>query len=118
MIYLFITVFQLLGIGLHVAEKVVAIDKELPDDTLGQVFAKFWKIDRVTIIISGLIMLLHLAGHLVIATYAATLISGIEYYDLYSILAALVLGYGGQKIVYAFLGKLQTAALNKADKIQ
>lgn len=116
--YILIILFQLLGIGFHVAQKLIQLDNLSPDDSFGAVMKLFWNEDRVTIFISSLILVLNVAAHFVIESYAPELRAKIEYYALYSFAIALVLGYGGQRLVYKYLGKAEALLDKQADKIQ
>lgn len=116
--YALITILELLGIGFCVAQKVLELDKKSPDDSLHDVFLLFWKSDRITILISALILILNVVAHFIIENYAPKSIVGYEYYALISFAIALVLGYGGQKIIYNALGKAGALIDKKvADKL-
>lgn len=117
MAYLLIIVLQLIGIGLHVAQKVLKLDNKQPDDTLVDVLTVFWKQDRITIFISGLILVLDVVGHYIVEAYAPALVKSIQYYELYSFALALVLGYAGQSIVYKYLGTAQKFLDKRADDL-
>lgn len=108
--YLLIVILQFIGCGLHVAQKVFELDKKFADDSLADVFNEFLKSDRVTLIVSGLVLLLNIVVHYIIDAY--TDFSNIEYYDLYSFAVAFVLGYAGQRLIYKYLGKAEEV-LNK-----
>lgn len=118
--YLLIITLQLLGIGFHVMQKVIDIDKLLPDDSLAEVFAKFWKTDRVTVIISGLVLALCLVVHYVVEVYWPTVTQSIYYgvpYAIWTFGLALVLGYSGQFFIYKLFGKLEKISSDKIDNI-
>ncbi len=117
--YLLILVLQLLGIGFHVGQKVLEIDKLSPDDSLTDVMKIFWRADKVTILISVLIIALNEVSHYIIHVYAPKNITGWQYFDLASFAVALVLGYSGQRIIYGALGKAVDFAEKKiSDKLQ
>jgi ABC-type Fe3+ transport system permease subunit len=113
--YALIIILQLLGIGFHVGQKVHELDKKFENDTLQQVFNQFWNSDRVTVFISGLVLLLNLVVHYIIEEYAAG-IRSIENYDLYSFGVALVLGYAGQRLIYKYLGKAEEVLNKKVEE--
>jgi len=110
--YVLIVVLQLLGIGFYVGQKVMELDKLTPDDSLPQVFAMFWKTDRITMMISALVLLLHLVGHYIAEDYT-DYPSTVENYSLWSFGIAFVLGYAGQFLIYLALGK----AVGKAKRV-
>lgn len=112
--YLIISILQLIGISLHVLQKVLELDKKFENDTLGSVFAMFWKTDRVTLIISFVILCLNLVVHYIIEDYAPQL-REIDNWVLYGFGLALLLGYAGQRLVYKYLGKAEEVLNKKID---
>lgn len=114
--YLIICVLQVIGIGLNAAKKMFELDKKFEDDTMNDVINMFLREDRVTLVISGLILALNLVAHYIIEMYT-TLPITISYYPLYAFGIAFVLGYAGQGIVYKYLGKAEQALMKKADKL-
>jgi hypothetical protein len=106
--YILILALELIGIGFHIFQKVFELDKKSPDDSLGEVFGMFWKSDRITVFISGLIVVLNLIGHFIIEIAAPKWITAWEYYDLSSYGIALMLGYLGQRKIYQWFGKAET----------
>ena len=114
--YLLITLCQLIGIGLQVALKVLELDKKFQDDSLSDVLKQFWLSDRITLIISGLIVFANLVTHFIIEEYT-NFETAIPNYALYNFGVALVLGYAGQRIIYKYLGKAENVLMNKADKL-
>lgn len=114
--YLLITICQFIGIGFQVALKVLELDKKFPDDSLQDVLKQFWLSDKITLIISGLIVFANLVIHFIVAEYT-TLETTIPNYALYNFGIALILGYAGQRIVYHYLGKAENVLIKKADKL-
>jgi hypothetical protein len=108
--YFLIFILQVIGCGLHVAQKVLELDKKFHDDSLETVLKEFLKTDRVTLIISALVLALNIVVHYIVGEYSD--FDEIEYYDLYSFGLAFVLGYAGQRLIYKYLGKAEEA-LNK-----
>lgn len=104
--YLFIILFQLLGVGFQVIQKVKAIADSTPDEeeTFVVVFKLFLRKEPVTLVLSGLILTLHLSIHYAIDVYAAH-VREIPYYVLISFSIALIMGYAGQRLIYGWLGK-------------
>lgn len=113
--YALILLFQLVGIGFHVLQKVMELDKLAPDDTLTDVFKLFWKSDRVTTLVSGLIMFGCLIAYFAVEHYAPTLLEKYQYHQLYAFGISLVLGYAGQSLIYKWLGTAQSFLEKKAN---
>ena len=109
--YLIIIALQLIGCGLHVCQKVFELDKKFEDDTLSDVFRTFLRTDRVTLIISFLVLMLNLLAHFIIEVYAPQL-RQIENWVLYGFALAFILGYAGQRLIYKYLGRAEEV-LNK-----
>lgn len=109
--YLIIFILQILGIGLHVAQKVLEIDARDPDDTLAHVCMVFIKENRVSLFISALVLVLNLVAHYIIGTYS-NWPEQVGHYELWSFCFALVLGYAGQRLVYKLLGHAENT-INK-----
>lgn len=116
--YALIFVLQLLGIGFHVGQKVLELDKLKPDDSLADVFKLFWKEDKITTFISGLILILNEVLYLILLDYGPDSLVKYEYFDLIFFALSLVLGYSGQRIIYGALGKAVSFAEKKvSDKL-
>jgi hypothetical protein len=113
--HLLIFIIQILGIGFNVWGKVKELDKLYPDDTLEDVFKLFWKTDRITVFISLWIMAAYGLFYFVTLNYAPPSVTDFEYLDLSFFGGALVIGYGGQAIVYKALGKAVDIANKKID---
>lgn len=121
--YFLIFILQLIGISLHVLQKVLALDKLAPDDSLGEVFSLFWKSDRITVFISCAMLALNLVGHYIIEDYGQGLIAYINSYkylsyDLLAFALAFVLGYLGQRKIYQWLGKAEGILDKQAEKLE
>lgn len=112
--YLLITILQLIGIGLHVAQKILALDKLSPDDSFREVFILFWKSDRVTMFVSALVLSFNLVAHYIIEIYAHN-ITQLQNYALWSFGVAFILGYAGQRLIYNYLGKAEKFLDKKID---
>lgn len=104
--YALILACLLLGIGFHVAQKAIELDKLKPDDSLSDVFVLLWKDDKITILISiFLIIPLIELFYYILLIYGPDSITTWDYFDIAFFGASLVLGYAGQRIVYGALGK-------------
>lgn len=106
-IYLIILAIQFLGISWHLGEKLMEFDKQLPDDSLWDVFKMIWKSDKISILISFLLIpasteLLYY----VVINYAPDNLTKTDYFTLGFFGLALVFGYSGQKKIYGILGKM------------
>jgi len=114
--YLLIAVLQILGIGFKAWLTILNLDKKFTDDTLEDVMGQFWKSDRITLFISFWIMVSNLVFHFILNEYS-DFPETINYYLLFSFAIAFVLGFGGQAIVYKYLGKAENVLMRKADKL-
>ena len=125
--YLLIIILQAIGCGFNVTQKVLELDKKFPDDSLKDVFDTFLKSDRVTLIASGLVLVLNLVTHFIIDNYAPEvrdtkiiipIVDIAVSYIIASFVIALVLGYAGQWLIYKWLGRAADVLSKKAeDKI-
>lgn len=123
--YLFIIAFQVVGILCHVAQKIVQFDRESPEKTRKQIVDLFFENEWSSLGSSGVFLFLHLLIHGASDYYnwlgeteAIALFGVMIPMTAISLGIALVIGYGGQRIVYKYLGNME-AVLNKtADKIQ
>jgi len=112
--YVLVFALEIIGISLHVMQKVAAFDKAFPEKTVNQIFKTFWQEDWNTVIISIIILCLNLIVHFVINEYAPAL-TLIPYYLLYAFGGALLLGYAGQRLVYKYLGTAEKFLDKKVD---
>ena len=101
--YLIVFALQVIGIGLHVMQKVAAFDRQYPEKKMREIFITFWEEDWNTVFISALVMCLNLVVHFIIARYAPAL-TLVNYYHLYAFGGAFVMGYAGQRLIYNYLG--------------
>ena len=114
----------LLGVGYHVGEKCLELDKLKPDDSLGDVFRLLWKIDKITILISLCLIIPTMELLFVILhVYWIDRIkpeeiaqSYLRFFDLIFFGASLLVGYAGQLFVYKLLGKAVNYAENKVNE--
>lgn len=104
--YLLICVFQGLGVYFHILAKLKALDEKFPEKSYDEIKAIFYDEDRITLKMSAGILVLHLAIHLIVDLYAPHL-RGIDYYMLWTLAAAIILGWGGQRIIYKAFGKAE-----------
>jgi hypothetical protein len=111
-----IFVIQILGIGFRVWLKVLELDKLYTDDTTTDVFKLFWKSDKITVYISLWIMAAYGLFYFITLGYAPESVTSFEYLDLSFMGGALVIGYGGQGIIYKALGKAVDIANKKIDE--
>jgi len=104
---------------LHVVQKLLELDKNAPDDSWGDVCAAFWKQDKFTLVLFGLIIALNELIHFCTETYAHDLIESTKYFHMISFGVALTFGYAGQRLIYSWLGKAETFLDKKvSDKLQ
>jgi hypothetical protein len=111
-----IFIIQILGIGFNVWGRVKELDKLYIDDTLEDVFKLFWKTDKITVFISLWIMVAYGLAYFITLNYAPESVTNFVYLDLCFFGGALVIGYGGQGIIYKALGKAVDIANKKIDE--
>jgi hypothetical protein len=92
------------------------IDNKLPDDKFSDILSEFWRSDRVTVLISIVIVGIHLISHFILDEYT-TLPDTIQYYHLLDFATAFIFGYAGQRVIYSILGKAEKKLMEKTDKI-
>lgn len=114
--YVMVFILQALGISLSATQKMLELDRKFPEDKLSDVINLFLKEDRITLMISGIVLLFNLVAHYIVDTYTDLPIS-VEYYPIWAFGIAFVLGYAGQRIIYKYLGKAEGLLMKKADKL-
>jgi ABC-type Fe3+ transport system permease subunit len=129
--YLIIIAFQILGIGFHVSTKIIGIRSRNVGYKIKEVLQIFIDEDWNTLFMSGWVLLFDLLVHFVINYYAPDFHKRLVSIPLFisnavlivpvvvlSFAVAFLLGYGGQRIIYKYLGTAEKFISNKADKIQ
>jgi hypothetical protein len=127
--YFVIFVLKLIGIVFQVWRKLKALDKKYPDVTFDEIFAKFFKRTEniLSLILSGVILFANEFIHYVINYYSPEVhewSATIPYtvieipYILFSFIIAAILGWAGQKIVYAALNKGEDWVMDKIENKQ
>ena len=115
--YLLIFILEVLGIGLHVMQKVNALDKKFPEVDVKEIWKIFFNEDWTTLIISGLVMCFNIVAQFIFNYYEAPFIEN-DYYIFISFAVAFVLGYAGQRMIYNYLGSAENFINKKvSDKI-
>lgn len=123
--YLFILTAQVIGILMHIGQKIISLDKQFPDKTAKEIRSLFFDNEWASLFVSGIIVLAHLFIHAVIAFYipgsdsnviAIPFTNVLVPWGLAGVLLAIVIGYSGQKIAYKYLGKAEQYLIDKADK--
>lgn len=113
-----IIVLQVLGIGLHVMQKIVKLGNDYPDKSRQEIKDAFFKEDWDTLSISAIILVLNVVAHIIVVVYAPE-IAAAKYwnipFNLWSFFIALVLGYAGQRIIYKLLGTAENFLNKKVD---
>ena len=121
MLYLFIFLFQFIGIGFQVAQKVREIDKRIPGDTFDEVLSIFLRENRVSLFLSALIIIMDEAIHLALAMYTTIPDRPVDLilfslpFPIAAILFSLFLGYAGQWFMYFLFGKAQAVIEKKLE---
>lgn len=121
--YILIIALQLIGIGLHVAQKINVIDKKYPEFSMKECITTFFNEDWITLFVSSLVLLLNLIVHFIVHEYSpktrtwewATL-ELVNYYTL-SFAVALCMGYFGQRKIYQWLGSAEKILDKKVQQI-
>ncbi len=122
--YVLIIILQVIGCSFHVGQKAIELDKKFPDDTLQDVINELLKSDRITLIMSGFVLLLNLVTHYIIDTYAPQVRDTVIHlpvvdwdvpYVIASFITALILGYAGQWLIYKWLGKAVDVLSKKSE---
>lgn len=122
--YFFITLFQLLGVAASVGQTIYTLDKKIPEKTAKEIFNLFMENEWSSLLISGVILITDLSVHLVLNTYfpqwhsAMVLVPLLDFqvpFVVASILASLILGYGGQWLFYKWLNKGKDYLTKKAE---
>lgn len=117
--YLFIFVFQIIGILLSVIQVIVDLDSKNPGSGFKTCFTLFMKHDWDTLMRSGVILLLHLCVHGLFDYYEfTTVLLADPWYGIVNAGFALLLGYGGQRIVYSALGKAEAHINDKLNNLK
>jgi hypothetical protein len=109
--FVLLIVFQILGIGFHVMQKIIKLGNDNPSKTRKEITGIFFVEDWDTLFVSGLILFLVVASHIAILFFA-TVLREWDYYILASFAVSLMLGYGGQRFIYKQLGTAE-AFLNR-----
>ncbi len=115
--YLIIIILQLIGIGFHIGQSIVALGDKFPNETPTSTFKTFFKEDWDTLMISGLVLLLDVMIHVVMDYLDVDPFT--EGWMLYAPFAfALVMGYAGQRIIYKFFGTAEKFLNKQTDRLQ
>ncbi len=114
--YILIIFLQLLGVMLHVGQKLLDLDAKYEDDSFKDIWTTFWKADRITVMISGVIILVHLVCHFILKEYTK-IPEAIMYYPLWNFGTGFIFGYAGQRILYKWLGKAEQKLIDKGNNL-
>lgn len=111
-----IILLQCIGIGLHVMQKIITINKNTPELTRSEVIASFWEADAFTLVVSFLVLMLHVVAHIVFHAFFPDIL---EWHPLripflvWAFIGALLMGYAGQRLIYKFLGSMEVVVNEK-----
>lgn len=110
----FVIAFQTAGIGFHVVQKVRELDREHPDKKIKEIYSLFFENEWSSLSISALILATDFLTHVAIIIFYPSL-RGMDFklpfidfevpYIAASFILAIVMGYGGQRIMYKLLGR-------------
>lgn len=120
--YFFIFCFQLVGCFAYQYPTLLAIDKRCSNDGMKEVWKAFWNEDKMTLVGSGVILFFQIVAHMAINYFELPIKNAVLEFDFWpnrityiggSLILALVLGFGGQGILYGTLGKAESFLRNK-----
>lgn len=121
--YVLILALQLIGIGLHVAQKINVIDKKFPAFSMKECIVTFFNEDWITLFVSALVLVLNLIVHYIVHEFSIESTDWVwssypivNYYTL-SFMIALLLGYLGQRKIYQWLGSAEKILDQKVQQI-
>ena len=122
--YIIIFTLQLLGIAFHVVQKVNALDKQYPEKSIKEIYSLFFENEWSSLSVSALVLFGDLFFHFIIDSYfpavremaitVPVINLTMPYLAVYFIVA-FVLGYGGQRLAYKYLGKAEQYLSYKAN---
>ena len=122
--YIIIFTLQLLGIAFHVVQKVNTLDKQYPEKSIKEIYSLFFENEWSSLSVSALVLFADLFFHFIIDQYfpavreismTVPLINVTMPYLAVSFIIAIVLGYGGQRLAYKYLGKAEQYLSDKAN---
>ena len=122
--YIIIFTLQLLGIAFHVVQKVNTLDKQYPEKSIKEIYSLFFENEWSSLSVSALVLFADLFFHFIIDSYfpavremsiTVPLINLNMPYLAVSFIVAFVLGYGGQRLAYKYLGKAEQYLSDKAN---
>lgn len=118
----FILCLQAVGCFAYQYPVLLAIDKRCANDGMGDVWRAFFNEDKITLIGSGVILFFQCVVHGAIEYFDLPIKNSVLEFDFWpnrityiggSLILALVLGFGGQGILYGTLGKAESFLRNK-----
>lgn len=104
--YFLIVSLQIVGIMLSILHSCKELDDLNQNDSFLDVWRMFWLRDRITVLMSTVVLFLHLLIHVILDVYS-DIPENVPYYNLWDFGIALVMGYGGQRLIYKYLGKAE-----------
>ena len=122
--YIIIFTLQLLGIAFHVVQKVNTLDKQYPEKSIKEIYSLFFENEWSSLSVSALVLFADLFFHFIIDSYfpavremaiTVPVINLTMPYLAVSFIVAFVLGYGGQRLAYKYLGKAEQYLSDKAN---
>lgn len=122
--YIIIFTLQLLGIAFHVVQKVNTLDKQYPEKSIKEIYSLFFENEWSSLSVSALVLFADLFFHFIIDQYfpavremaiTVPVINLTMPYLAVSFIVAFVLGYGGQRLAYKYLGKAEQYLSDKAN---
>jgi hypothetical protein len=113
--YFLILILEMLGIAFHVMQKISILRGAPPKRPYRETVNAFLQEDIDTLIVSCLVLFLNLVAHFILDIYT-DYPETITNYALWAFGIALVLGYGGQRIIYRYLGTAEKFLNKRVDE--
>lgn len=114
--YILTSILIILGVGFHVMQKIRILRTKFPEFSPKKIIATFFTEEWDSLIVSFLVWLVYELG-IFIPTY-----NGVKFpfwWEMIGVyVAALVLGYCGQRVAYKYLGTAEEVLEKKADDLK
>lgn len=114
--YFLIAVCFFIGVGFHIMAKIGDLRKQFPTLTPKSVINTFFS-EEWNVLATSLLCLLLLEVLQYVVIYNKVELTGWAAHWLFKIGLSLVTGYGGQRIIYKYLGTAETVLETQVDKL-
>jgi len=114
--YIFCTAALLVGIFLHIMQKINKLRNKFPQLNFKTIWSTFFQEEWDSLMVSFVIII---AYNLFLYIAFFNQIKFLPWFDKWGMYAlALVLGYGGQRIAYKYLTTVEEKLIKDADKLK